>query len=177
MPLFRSPLPLNFNSRTFWKQCFDCEFRKRVVGLERMLRVRDSLQDTRACASEQDLNDSVSEVGSGQRDCASENEFNGSVSEVGSGQRDCASENEFNGSVFEVGTGQKCASDSDFNDVVSEFGSGQGGLSAHCVHRQLDATAGERVRNLELRILHATAVAGRATTAGESKVITGSLER
>ena len=50
-----------------------------------------------------------------------------------------------------------------------EFGSGQGGLSAHCVHRQLDVTAGERVRNLELRILHATAVSGRATTAGESK--------
>ena len=125
----------------------DPEFRQRVVGLERMLRVRDSLQATRACASEQDLNDVVSEVGSGQRDCAS---------------------HEFNGSVFEVGTGQKCASENDFNDVVSEFGSGQGGLSAHCVHRQLDATAGERVRNLELRILHATAVAGRATTAGES---------
>ena len=42
----------------------DPEFRQRVVGLERMLRVRDSMQAKRACASEEDLNDSVSECGS-----------------------------------------------------------------------------------------------------------------
>ena len=44
----------------------DPEFRQRVVGLERMLRVRDSLQAERACASEEDLNDAMSELGSGQ---------------------------------------------------------------------------------------------------------------
>ena len=89
----------------------DPEFRQRVVGLERMLRVRDSLQAKRACASEHELNDSVSEVGSGQRDCTSEHEWNESVSEVGTRQR-CASEHEL------------------LNDLVSELGSGQGVPSA-----------------------------------------------
>ena len=146
MPLFQVPSSAQFQFPDVLEAEFrlDPEFRQRFVGLERMLRVRDSLQAKRACASEQDLNDSVSEVGSGQRACASEHECNGSV--------------------FEVGTGQRCASENDFNDVVSELGSGQGGLSAHRVHRQLDAAAGERVRNLELRILHASADAGRATT-------------
>ena len=42
----------------------DPEFRQRVVGLERMLRVRDSLQAKSACAAENDAHDSVSECGS-----------------------------------------------------------------------------------------------------------------
>ena len=109
----------------------DPEFRQRVVGLERMLRVCNSLQTKKACASEEDLNDSVSEVESGHGDCASEPECNGSV--------------------FEVGSGPRCVSENDFHDAVSEPGSGQGDGSAYGVHRQLDVTVGERVRNLHLR--------------------------
>ena len=109
----------------------DPEFRQRVVGLERMLRVRDSLQAKSACAAEQELNDSVSEVGSGHGNCAFEPECDGSV--------------------FEVGSGPRCVSENDFHDAVSELGSGQGDCSAYGVHRQLDVTVGERVRNLHLR--------------------------
>ena len=109
----------------------DPEFRQRVVGLERMLRVRDSLQAKRACASEEDLNDSVSEVESGHGDCASGPECNGSV--------------------FEVGAGPRRVSENDFHDAVSELGSGQGDGSAYGVQRQFDVTVGQRVRNLHLR--------------------------
>ena len=81
MPFFRSPLLLSFNSPDVLEAEFrlDPEFRQRVVGPERMLRVRDSLQAKKACASEKDLNDSVSEVESGHGDYASEPECNGSV--------------------------------------------------------------------------------------------------
>ena len=109
----------------------DPEFRQRVVGPERMLRVRNSLQAESACAPEQELNDSVSEVGSGLEDCASEPECHGSV--------------------FEVGSGPRCVSEDDFHDAVSELGAGQGDCSAYGVHRQLNVTVGERVRNLHLR--------------------------
>ena len=44
----------------------DPQFRQRVVGLERMLRVREFLQATRACAVEHDSHDVVSECGSGK---------------------------------------------------------------------------------------------------------------
>ena len=133
MPFFQVSSSSQFQFPDVLEAVFrlDPEFRQRVVGLERMLRVRDSLQAKSACAAEQELNDSVSEVGSGHGDCASEPECNGSV--------------------FEVGTGPRCVSEHDFHDAVSELGSGQGGLSAQGVHRQLDVTVGERVRNLHLR--------------------------
>ena len=77
--------------------------------------------------------------------------MNDSVSEFESGYGDCASEPECNVSVFEVGSGPRRVSENDFHDAVSELGSGQGDGSAYGVHRQLDVTVGERVRNLHLR--------------------------
>ena len=60
----------------------DPEFRQRVVGLQRMLRVRDSLQAKRACAVEHDSHDVVIECGSGKTVLKNEE------SEVGFGEHD-----------------------------------------------------------------------------------------
>ena len=79
--LFQVPSSCQFQ----FPDVLEAEFRQRVVGPERMLRVRDSLQAKRPCASEEDLNDSVSEVESGRVDCASEPGCNGLAFEVGSG--------------------------------------------------------------------------------------------
>ena len=162
----------------------DPEFRQRVVGLERMLRVRDSLQAKSACAAENDAHDSVSECGS----CKIALKNRGP--EVSSG-RGCRSLRGVCRQFDRGGEHVHAIAGASVENRESRHGN-LGLLEPDLSRKHSSNSTAEKVAGHEL--LHATADersgviclleasdgdvrTGRATTAGESTGITGSLER
>ena len=123
----------------------DPEFRQRVVGLERMLRVRDSLQAK--SASENDLNDSVKPV-------AGTNMGDVGFSSTSTTRRDAgwsAAENDSKGQQVVLASGFSCA---------SSARPGAGWLAAETDPEDQHASAGESKETIGLHEVVATSAAG-----------------